>query len=166
MSISTVQMRRKRAMMLFMSGLQSPGSTLIPTLRYRDAHAAIDWLVRAFGFKKQAVYNGPDGKVMHAQLTYALGMLMLGSVGDRDELSKTMVQPDEVGGRQTAGLYLVVEDCEAVYASAKAAGAEIVRELSSPEYGGKAFSCRDLEGHVWSIGSYNPWNEPGNQEQS
>ena len=142
------------------------GSTLIPSLRYRDAHAAIEWLVRVFSFKKQAVYDGPDGKVTHAQLTHGLGMLMLGSVMDHGELSKFMVQPDEVAGRQTAGLYLVVEDCEAVYASAKTAGAEIVQELTSPEYGGKAFSCRDLEGHVWSIGSYDPWADPDNQEPS
>src|SRR5436305_4916458 len=78
-----------RAMMLSMSTPQQ-GSTLIPSLRYRDAHAAIDWLVRVFGFKKQAVYDGPDGKVMHAQLTHGLGMLMLGSVSDDGEFHKIM----------------------------------------------------------------------------
>jgi len=121
------------------------GSTIIPSLRYRDAHAAIDWLVRVFGFHKQAVYEGPDG------------MLMLGSIQNHGEFSRVMVQPDEIGGRETAGLCLIVEDCDAVYASVKKAGAEIVQELSSPEYGGKAFACRDLEDHVWWVGSYNPW---------
>jgi uncharacterized glyoxalase superfamily protein PhnB len=135
------------------------GSTIIPSLRYRDAHAAIDWLVRVFGFHKQAVYEGPDGTVMHAQLTHGLGMLMLGSIQNHGEFSRVMVQPDEIGGRETAGLCLIVEDCDAVYASVKKAGAEIVQELSSPEYGGKAFACRDLEDHVWWVGSYNPWTD-------
>lgn len=145
-------------MMLFMSDLQKrQGSTLIPSVRYRDAHAAIEWLVRVFGFHKQAVYDGPDGKVMHAQLTHGLGMLMLGSVMEGGEFHTVMAQPDEIGGRETAGLCLIVEDCDAVYAAAKAAGAEMVQELNSPPYGGKAFACRDIEGHVWWVGSYDPW---------
>lgn len=143
--------------------MSQQGSTLIPSVRYRDAHAAIEWLVRVFGFHKQAVYEGPGGNVMHAQLTHGLGMLMLGSVMEHGEFGKVMVQPDEIGGRETGGLCLIVEDCEAVYATAKAAGAEMVQELNSPEYGGKAFACRDPEGHVWWVGSYNPWNDPGNQ---
>jgi uncharacterized glyoxalase superfamily protein PhnB len=160
--LSTVQMRRDGAMMqLRRSAMpQQSGSTIIPSLRYRDAHAAIDWLVRVFGFHKQAVYEGPDGTVMHAQLTHGLGMLMLGSIQNHGEFSRVMVQPDEIDGRETAGLCLIVEDCDAVYASAKTAGAEIVQELSSPDYGGKAFACRDLEGHVWWVGSYNPWAAP------
>jgi uncharacterized glyoxalase superfamily protein PhnB len=117
----------------------------------------MDWLVRVLGFHKQAVYEGPDGTVMHAQLTHGLGMLMLGSVQNQSESGRVMAQPDEIGGRETVGLYLIVEDCEAVYATVKEASAEIVQELNSPEYGGKAFICRDLEGHVWSVGSYNPW---------
>src|SRR6266436_10103664 len=56
-------------------------STIVPSLRYRNALAAIDWLIRAFGFEKQAVYLGPDNTtVMHAQLTFGNGMVMLGSV--------------------------------------------------------------------------------------
>lgn len=141
-----------------MTGMTTNGSTVIPSVRYRDAHAAIEWLVRVFGFHKQAVYEGPDGKVMHAQLTHGAGMLMLGSVMEYGEFSKIMVQPDEIGGRETTGICLSVEDCGAIYAAAKAAGAQIVQERMSPDYGGKAFACRDLEGHVWWIGSYNPWS--------
>lgn len=132
-------------------------STIIPSLRYRDAHAAIEWLCRVFSFTKNAVYDGPNNTVAHAQLTYGGGMLMLGSVSNVGDSGKVMVQPDEIGGRETAGLCLIVEDCDAMYASAKAAAAEIVQELQSPDYGGKAFACRDLEGHIWWIGSYNPW---------
>jgi len=143
--------------------LTSPAcrSTIVPSLRYRNALAAIDWLIRAFGFEKQAVYLGHDNTtVMHAQLTFGNGMVMLGSVTNGGETARFMVQPDEIGMRETKGAYLVVSDCDAIYATAKAAGAEMVLDLREMDYGGKAFTCRDLEGHLWSIGAYDPWETP------
>src|SRR5580658_10594168 len=90
-------------------------STIVPSLRYRNALAAIDWLIRAFGFEKQAVYLGPDNTtVMHAQLTFGNGMVMIGSVDNGGEFGKLMVQPDEIGLRETQGLYLVANDADAV----------------------------------------------------
>jgi uncharacterized glyoxalase superfamily protein PhnB len=136
-------------------------STIIPSLRYRDALAAIDWLVRAFGFEKQAVYLGSDNTtVMHAQLTFGNGMVMLGSVDNGGEFGKLMVQPDEIGLRETKGICLIVSDADAVHTSAKAAGAEMVLDIRDMEYGGRAFTCRDLECHLWSIGTYDPWDVP------
>ena len=132
-------------------------SAVIPALRYRDAHRAIDFLVAAFGFEKQAVYDGPDNTVMHAQLTFGNGMIMLGSASNEGEWSKWMAQPDEIGGRETMTPCLIVSDAAAVYETAKAAGAQIVMELAEMPYGGKAFGCVDLEGHRWSIGEYDPW---------
>lgn len=137
------------------------GSTIIPSARYKDAHAAIAWLCRVFGFEKRAVYDGPENTVAHAELTLGGGMFMLGSVTDRDIVTKTSVALEETGGRETLGLYLVVKDVDAVYARANEAGAEIVRELMNPEHGGRDFACRDLEGHIWWIGSYNPWETQG-----
>lgn len=134
----------------------SAKSTLIPTLRYRNALAAIDWLCRAFGLEKHAVYN--DGEtVHHAQLTYGGGMIMLGSVDNHSEYGKLMVQPDEIGLRETKGIYLVVPDADAVYATALKAGAAMVMDIRDMDYGGRGFTCRDLEGFLWSIGSYDPW---------
>lgn len=140
--------------------MKSPtGSTVIPSLRYRDAHAAIAWLVRAFGFEKQAVYAGPDNTVAHAQLTLGgTGMIMLGSVDNQGEFGKLMVQPSEIGNRETKGVYLVVPDADQVHATALAAGAEMVIDIRDMDYGGRAFTCRDLEGQLWSIGSYDPWH--------
>lgn len=135
------------------------GSTIIPSARYRDAHAAIEWLCNVFGFHKQAVYEGPNGTVAHAELTLGGGMFMLGSESNEGEFHRSSISLAETGGRETLGLYLVVEDCDAVYARAKQAGAEIVQELQSPPYGGKVFACRDGEGHIWWVGSYNPWAE-------
>jgi uncharacterized glyoxalase superfamily protein PhnB len=132
-------------------------SSVIPSLRYRDALAAIDWLMRAFGFAKKAVYMGPNNTVAHAELTFGNGMVMLGSASNEGEYSKLMVQPDEIGLRETKGIYLVVADADAIYATAKAAGAEMVLDIRDMDYGGRAFTCRDLEGHLWNIGSYDPW---------
>src|SRR5580658_1023467 len=137
------------------------GSTIIPSLRYHDAHAAIEWLVRVFGFTKQAVYEGPNDTVAHAQLTYGDGMLMLGSASNAGIFAKLSIDLKETGRRETVGLSLIVsdEECAAMYERVKRAGAEIVQPLSSPDYGGKSFGCRDLEGHIWWVGSYNPWDE-------
>jgi uncharacterized glyoxalase superfamily protein PhnB len=135
----------------------STQSTLIPSLRYRDAHAAIAWLVRAFGFTAQAVYDGPNNTVAHAQLTLNGGMIMLGSASNTGGWSPHMVLPEEIGGRATAGIYVVVADAAAAYEQAKAAGAEFLEPLVDREYGGKAFSCRDLEGNFWSFGEHDPW---------
>jgi len=138
-------------------------ATIIPGLRYRDAVKAIDWLCAAFGFEKQAVYPHEDGTIMHAQLTFGNGMIMLGSVPKTEtEWGKWIKQPDELGGVQTQAPYLVVDDADAVYARAKAAGAEIVRDIKDEGYGGRGFSCRDLEGHLWHLGTYDPWEQPAN----
>jgi uncharacterized glyoxalase superfamily protein PhnB len=50
-----------------------------------------------------------------------------------------------------------VNDADAVYAQARASGAAIVQDIQNPDYGGRGFSVRDPEGHVWSIGAYDPW---------
>ncbi|MBT2747035.1 MULTISPECIES: VOC family protein [unclassified Lysobacter] len=135
------------------------GSTIIPSLRYRNAPAAIEWLCRAFGFEKHAVYQ--DGEtVHHAQLTYGPGMIMLGSVVDDgdNEWSKRIVQPDEIGGRETQACSVVVSDADEHYARARAAGAQIVVAVADQDYGGRAYTCRDIEGRLWWFGTYNPWN--------
>lgn len=132
-------------------------STVIPALRYQDGVAAIDWLCRALGFERRAVYLSEDGKtVMHAELSFGNGMVMLGSVTNGTPYSEMVRQPKDVGA-ETQSPYLVVADVEAIYASAKMAGAEMVFELEDKGYGGKGFTCRDPEGHVWSVGDYDPW---------
>ncbi len=134
------------------------GSMLIPSLRYKDAHAAIVWLERVLGFERQAVYEGPDETVAHAQLTFGeTGMLMLGSASNKGPLSQAYAMPEEIGGKVTSALYLVVKDCEPVWKRVKAEGAEVVMELREMEYGGKAFTVKDPEAYMWSVGEYDPW---------
>jgi uncharacterized glyoxalase superfamily protein PhnB len=135
-------------------------ATVIPCLRYRDAPAAIEWLCRAFGFEKQLVVSNEDGTIAHAQLGFGNGMVMLGSVVE-SEFGRLMRQPDEIGGAETQAPYVIVSDADAVYARAKAAGAKIVLEIKDEDYGGRGFTCRDREGHVWNFGTYDPWGRRG-----
>jgi uncharacterized glyoxalase superfamily protein PhnB len=139
-----------------MSKPMNTTTTVIPTLRYRDAARAIEWLCDAFGFERHLVVPGENGGIAHAQLAFGNGMIMLGSGGDGhfDAYQKT---PAEVGGVGTQSAYVVVEDCDAHYARAVAAGAEILLDIVDQDYGGRGYSCRDPEGHVWSFGSYDPW---------
>jgi uncharacterized glyoxalase superfamily protein PhnB len=133
-------------------------ATVIPCLHYRDAPAAIDWLCQTFGFEKQLVVPNQDGTIAHAQLSFGNGMIMLGSVLKAEtEFGRLMKQPDEIAGAETQSSYIVVLDADAMYARAKAAGAKIVIEIKDEDYGGRGFSCYDLEGHLWNFGTYDPW---------
>jgi uncharacterized glyoxalase superfamily protein PhnB len=96
-------------------------STVIPCLRYRDAPAAIEWLCKAFGFEQHLVVPGEGGTVVHAELSFGNGMIMLGSV-KQSEFDRLMKQPDEIGGAETQTAHLIVSDADALYARAKAAG--------------------------------------------
>ena len=119
---------------------------IIPTLRYMDAPAAIDFLERAFGFERKAVYG--DGAVIHhAELTCGRGMVMLGSTGRGDPQFDT----------RKSSAYVIVADPDGLHDRAKAAGAAITRELQDTDYGSREFSARDPEGNAWSFGTYDPF---------
>src|SRR5687767_14622848 len=133
-------------------------ATIIPVLRYRDAPVAIEWLCQTFGFEKNLVVPNEDGSIAHAQLSFGNGMIMLGSVPKQEtDFGRLMKQPDEIGGAETQSSYVVVEDADAIHDRAKAAGARIAIEIKDEDYGGRGFSCYDLEGHLWSFGTYDPW---------
>ena len=135
------------------------GSRVISCLSYRDAMAAIGWLHQVFGFTTQSLHQHPDGSVAHAQLTLGSGMVMICSVPNKNgEYGRLIKQPDEIGGFETQSIYLVCPDTDDVYQRAKAAGAEITIEIKDESYGGRGFTCRDTEGHLWSVGSYDPWS--------
>lgn len=128
--------------------------SIYPSLRYADAKAAIAWLKSAFGFAEQEVCEGDLGSIAHAELELAGNLIMLGSVKN-DQYGAS---PKTLGG-VTGGIYIAFEssaEVDACYASAKAARAEIVRELGDTDYGSHDFSARDPEGHIWSFGTYRP----------
>jgi uncharacterized glyoxalase superfamily protein PhnB len=132
------------------AAMQNP--TVFPSLTYDDAGAAIDFLVSAFGAEKHAVHAGDDGSIRHAELRFGNGMIMLGSPSG-----------DFPATRGRAGsIYVVVEDPDAHYARARAAGADVTRELNDTEYGSREYGAKDSEGNSWYFGTYQPF--PGDQK--
>ena len=130
------------------------GAAIVPTLHYRDAGAAIEWLCKAFGFAKKMVVPGEGGRVAHAELTFGNSMIML---GDAETEYSNLVAAPAKGSPVSQGLYVVVADADAHHERAKAAGAEIVLDLTTKDYGGRDYTCRDPEGHLWTFGTYDPW---------
>jgi uncharacterized glyoxalase superfamily protein PhnB len=123
-------------------------TTIWPALRYRDAPAAIRFLVEAFGFEEVVSYPGNDeSTISHAELRWpAGGGVMLGS-GRQDS-----VIADLPPG--TGSIYVVTQDPDALYERARNAGARVVRELHDEDYGSREFTARDPEGVYWSFGTY------------
>nr|WP_042185728.1 VOC family protein [Kibdelosporangium sp. MJ126-NF4]CEL16848.1 Glyoxalase family protein [Kibdelosporangium sp. MJ126-NF4]CTQ91924.1 Glyoxalase family protein [Kibdelosporangium sp. MJ126-NF4] len=124
---------------------------IYPTLRYRDAVKAVDWLVEAFGFEKVAVNLTDDGKVSHAELRYEDGIIMLNSAPD----DYTFSAHDDFRHVQCT-IYIAVSDVDAHHDRAVAAGAEITYPLTDQDYGSRDYSARDLEGNHWHFGTYRP----------
>jgi len=129
-------------------------STIIPTLRYRDAPAAIEYLQNVLGFEAVLVVDGDGGIIEHAQLRHGTGMVMLSSIQDSEYQQAADDGRDPTG---TGAMYVVVDDPYAHADKARSFGANIIMEPEEQDYGGAAYTLKDHEGNVWSFGSYNPW---------
>jgi uncharacterized glyoxalase superfamily protein PhnB len=134
---------------------RAQGGRIIPGLRSRNGQAAIDWLCKAFGFEKRMVVPGEGGRIAHAELVLENGMIMVGD--SETEYGRFVRAPEPPERINTQGIYVVVADNDGHYARAKAAGAEILLDIKTQDYGGRDYTCRDLEGNVWTFGTYDPW---------
>jgi uncharacterized glyoxalase superfamily protein PhnB len=123
-------------------------ATIWPALRYRDARAAIRFLVDAFGFEEVVSFPGEDESIVtHAELRWPEGGgIMLGSARVESVISE--LPPG------TGSVYVVTAEPDALFERAKAAGARIVQELRDEDYGSRGFTARDPEGVYWSFGTY------------
>jgi uncharacterized glyoxalase superfamily protein PhnB len=121
-------------------------TTIWPSFRYSDAHAAIQFLIDAFGFERAAVYE-TDDRVDHAELRWpGGGGVMLGSASREDSSIA-----DLPAG--TGSIYVATDDVDGLFKRACAAGATVVREPRDESYG-TGFTVRDPEGVFWSFGTY------------
>ncbi len=121
--------------------------TLYPLMRFTEAPAAIDFLERAFGFRRREVIENPDGTIAHAELSLGPSILMLGS--DRDD--------PRLGRRAGKGwIYVAVDDADEHCRRARQEGAEIVTEPFDTDYGSRDYTALDPEGNQWHFGTYRP----------
>ncbi len=144
-----------------MTNTESIQPTIYPSLFYRDAATAIDWLCAAFGFRKRLVVTGDNGSILHSELSYGDGVVMVGSA----RASAGWISPLDLPGVASV-LSVRVEDPDAHYANAVAHGAEITRELRDEEFGSRGYIARDLEGHEWCFATYRPgghWEDQGGE---
>jgi uncharacterized glyoxalase superfamily protein PhnB len=126
------------------------GPSICPTILYRDAKAAIRTLTEAFGFRQVSLYENEDGHVVHAELSYGDGMVMLGTKGRDGVFAKAMADAGPVG------VYVVVDDPDAHHARAVEHGVEVLMPPTDQDYGSRDYMARDAEGNVWSFGTYAP----------
>ena len=120
---------------------------------YNDAAVAIDWLARAFGFTVREKVENDEARIVHSQLVLDGGLIMVGQVGLHPDRSYPQ-SPLAVGGANTQGLAVYVDDADAHCARARAAGAVITVEPATQDYGegywvDRSYEARDLEGHHW-----------------
>jgi uncharacterized glyoxalase superfamily protein PhnB len=123
--------------------------SIFPALRYVDAWGAIDFLEKAFGFSRHAVFEGPSHSVGHAELRLGTASIGLNSAGP--------AVADNPWTQVRCGVYAVLADAAAVdahHARALAAGARIARPLQDTSYGSRDYAAWDLDGHLWGFGTY------------
>jgi uncharacterized glyoxalase superfamily protein PhnB len=131
-----------------------PGWPRISTsLYYEQAAKAIDWLCEAFDFELRLKIEGDNGSIEHSELTYGDGLIMVGQAGLEHKASYRRA-PRSIEGVNTQNMMVYVDDVEAHCTRARKAGAKIVRELATSDYGeafwsDRNYECEDLEGHHW-----------------
>ena len=125
---------------------------------YDDPAKAIDWLCRAFGFEVRLKVEGDDGAIVHSELIFGEGLVMVAGAGrkdpDKEAWQGKYVSPRSIQGGNTQSIALFVDDADAHCTRARAAGAQVIREPRTEDYGDDYWSDRtygalDLEGHLW-----------------
>lgn len=127
-------------------------TAITPVLRYRDADTAARWLCEAFGFQEHDRAQELNGHVRYVSLRLGDSIVLVRPIA-KSILDDLMVQPDAIGGANTQICYLAVADVTSHHAHAEGAGAKVELELQDDGLGGRFYTCRDLEGHLWSFGT-------------
>ena len=121
---------------------------VIPVLTYKDIGAAHDFLVRAFGFTAKGVDRTADGQAVHGEVRAGDAPIWLHRVTSDHQLDSP--RATDVAN---SGLFILVDDVDAHYQCARAAGAHIDSEPVNQPYGQREYGARDLEGHRWWFGA-------------
>jgi uncharacterized glyoxalase superfamily protein PhnB len=136
-----------------------PEQTVIPMLSYEDAGAAADWIAEAFGFRETGRWADDDGKVTHVNMQLGDGVVMLGHPSADYRSPRRHGQECEQARKWSEtpyvvdGVHVYVDDLDAHYERARAAGAKILTPLEdNPGVGQRQYRAEDIEGHRWMFG--------------
>ncbi|MFF4242477.1 VOC family protein [Actinomadura geliboluensis] len=113
--------------------------TFYPLIRSADPARTMAWLEKAFGFAEIAAHRDDTGRIVHAEMRFDTGLLMLGTADTAP-----------------ASVYVAVDDPDAHHDRAEAAGAEITSPLTDQDYGSRDYAARDPDGNTWYFGTYRP----------
>lgn len=123
-------------------------TSLTSAVSYRDPRAALDWLEKAFGFELFMLIEDGAGHVVHSEMRFGNGVIMVGGEWSEDHKS-----PSSIEGMNTQTVHIhVAEDVDAHCERARRAGATILMEPETQFYGDRTYRCRDPEGHIWTVG--------------
>jgi uncharacterized glyoxalase superfamily protein PhnB len=133
-----------------------PEQRVVPMFSYEDVGRAADWIAQAFGFTETGRWADDDGRVTHVNMELDGGMIMLGYPSSDYQSPKHHAEVCEQAHkwRETPfvvdGVHVAVDDIDAHYARAQAAGATILSELEdNTGIGQRQYRAEDLEGHRW-----------------
>ena len=121
---------------------------IIPALCYQDPRAALDWLAKAFGFEIEMLIEDDQRNLMHSEMRYGVGLVMIGTEWNADTKS-----PASIGRKCTQTVHIhMTEDINEHCARAEKAGALILDRPATQFYGDRTYRARDPEGHIWTFG--------------
>lgn len=128
--------------------------TVIPMIAYEDSVAALEWLAEAFGFRERARQVGSDGLLSHGEMEAGDGVIMLATPTPDYQSPKHHRETCAQARKWSTvpwiidGVLVYVDDLDAHFARAKAAGATILTEVEEGPPG-RRYRAEDLEGHRW-----------------
>jgi uncharacterized glyoxalase superfamily protein PhnB len=118
-------------------------------LYYKDVKTALEWLGKTFDFHTRMQIPGPDGSIMHAEMSMGDGLIMMGQACAENAGTSPM---DLTGVNQS--LYVYVDDVEAHYQHAKSLDAPGISEPVDMFWGDRMYETQDLEGHKWAFAQH------------
>src|SRR6185503_17382898 len=121
---------------------------------YQHPSKMIDWLCKAYGFAVRLKIEGEDGNIIHSELTFGDdGLISVAGSKRNDKSDRAFcASPAELGGKNTQSMGVIVDDVEAHFARARDAGAKIISEPKTTDYGedywtDRTYETEDPEGH-------------------
>jgi len=123
--------------------------SVTPYMTLNDAARAIDFYKRAFGAQEVMRMEAPNGKIGHAEIKIGDSVIMLG-----DEMPGSLSRSPQSLGANTGGIFIYVDNADAVFNQAVAAGAQVEMALADMFWGDRYGRLKDPFGHSWSVATH------------